>query len=45
MPHTFSQSEHPFDKCGHFSQVEPFVKPLCFVMNIKIMHLKLKMED
>jgi hypothetical protein len=27
MPHAFSQSEHPFDQCGHFSQVEPFEKP------------------
>jgi hypothetical protein len=24
MPHTFSQSEHPFNQCGHFSQIEPF---------------------
>jgi hypothetical protein len=22
--HTFSQNEHPFGQCGHFSQVEPF---------------------
>jgi hypothetical protein len=22
MPHAFSKSEHPFDQCGHFSQVE-----------------------
>jgi hypothetical protein len=27
MPHAFSQSEHPFGQCGHFSQVEPFEKP------------------
>jgi hypothetical protein len=27
MPYAFSQSEHPFDQCGHFSQVEPFEKP------------------
>jgi hypothetical protein len=25
--HVFSQNEHPFDRCGHFSQVEPFEKP------------------
>jgi hypothetical protein len=27
MPHAFSQSEHPFSQCEHFSQVEPFGKP------------------
>jgi hypothetical protein len=27
MPHVFSQNEHPFGHCGHFSQVEPFIKP------------------
>jgi hypothetical protein len=26
MPHAFNKSEHPFDQCGHFSQVEPFEK-------------------
>jgi hypothetical protein len=27
MLHVFSQNEHPFGQCGHFSQVEPFEKP------------------
>jgi len=27
MSHAFSQSEHPFEQCGHFNQVEPFEKP------------------
>jgi hypothetical protein len=27
MPHVFSQNEHPFGQCGHFSQVELFEKP------------------
>jgi len=27
MPHAFSQIEHPFGQCGHFSQVEHFEKP------------------
>jgi hypothetical protein len=27
MPQAFSQSEHPFHQCEHFSQVEPFEKP------------------
>jgi hypothetical protein len=27
MPHVFSQNEHHFDQCGHFSQVEPFEEP------------------
>jgi hypothetical protein len=22
MPHVFSQSEHPFDQCEHFNQIE-----------------------
>jgi hypothetical protein len=22
--HVFSQNEHPFSQCAHFSQVEPF---------------------
>jgi len=26
IPNVFSQSEHPFDQCGHFNQVEPFEK-------------------
>jgi hypothetical protein len=26
MPHTFSQSEHPFSQCRHINQVEPFKK-------------------
>jgi len=26
MPHTFSQSKHPFNQCRHFNQVEPFKK-------------------
>ncbi len=32
MTHVFSQSEHPFGQCGHFSQVEPFEKPWFLVM-------------
>jgi hypothetical protein len=27
MPHDFSQIEHPFGQCEHFSQVEHFEKP------------------
>ncbi len=27
MAHAFSQNEHPFGQCGHFSQIEPFKKP------------------
>jgi hypothetical protein len=27
MTPTFSQNEHPFGQCVHFSQVEPFRKP------------------
>jgi hypothetical protein len=34
MPHAFSQSEHPFGQCGHFSQVESFEKPWFLVMLI-----------
>jgi hypothetical protein len=26
IPNAFSQSEHPFDQCGHFNQVEPIEK-------------------
>jgi hypothetical protein len=26
MPHAFSQIEHSFGQCEHFSQVEPFEK-------------------
>jgi len=26
MPHTFSQSKHPFSQCKHFNQIEPFFK-------------------
>jgi len=28
MFHAFSQNEHPFNQCEHFSQVEPFEKLL-----------------
>jgi hypothetical protein len=27
MPHSFCKSEHPFDQCGHFNQIEPFENP------------------
>ncbi len=27
MPHAFNQSEHSFDQCVHFNQVELFEKP------------------
>jgi hypothetical protein len=26
MPHAFSQSEHSFGQCEHFTQAEPFEK-------------------
>jgi len=32
MPHAFSQSEHPFGQCEHFSQIELYEKPWFFVM-------------
>ncbi len=35
MPHAFSQNEHPFGWCGHFSQVEPFEKPWFLIMQKK----------
>jgi len=33
MPHAFSQNEHPYGPCGHFSQVEPFEKPWFLVIS------------
>jgi hypothetical protein len=32
MPHAFSQSEHHFGQCEHFSQVGPFEKSLFLVI-------------
>ncbi len=31
--HAFSQNEHCFCQCEHFSQVEPFEKPWFLVMS------------
>jgi len=33
MPHVFSESEHPFGQCKHFSQVDSFEMPWFVVMN------------
>jgi hypothetical protein len=36
MPYGFSQSEHPFGQCGHFSQAEPCQKPCFFEVILKV---------
>jgi hypothetical protein len=36
MPHAFSQNEHPFGQCEHFTQVEPFEKPWFLIVLLEV---------